>query len=130
MNDFTSVSKLEATFVTKYFMNAHELIMMLPERYQPDLLEGEINSLIHIILTNELDEVKSYSVRLENEKCTVSEFLQGEPNCTIKANDTDYADVELGKANAQWALLTGKISCDNLFELVRFIGFFKRMNIE
>jgi putative sterol carrier protein len=45
----------------------------------------------------------------------------------VKTSDHVYRDVELGKANAEMALMTGKIKISDLAEMMRFIKAFRRL---
>lgn len=102
---------------------AREILFSLPERLKVDKLEDGMEGLFHFRMDGEGD----FTVSLKDKVCTVTEGLVGEPTCEVKAKASDYANIELGKTNAQMAFMMGKIKISNLGEMMKFMGLFRRV---
>lgn len=103
---------------------AREILFSLPERLKKDKAEG-MESLFHFVL--EGDNGGEFTVQLKDGDVKVEEGLQGDPACVVKSKASTYEDVELGRTNAQMAVMMGKIKISNLGEMMKFIGLFRRI---
>ncbi len=103
---------------------AREIILSLPTRFAAARAEG-YEAIIHLDV--EGDRGGQFTVEIKNGTCVLKEGFQGEPNCTVKTKDEVYEEVELGKTNAQMAVMMGKIKISNLMEMMKFIGMFHRI---
>jgi putative sterol carrier protein len=45
----------------------------------------------------------------------------------VKASDQNYEDVELGRTNAQMAVMMGKIKISDIGVMMKFINYFERL---
>ncbi|TAE17101.1 MAG: acyl-CoA dehydrogenase [Bacteroidetes bacterium] len=104
---------------------AREIIASLPARFRPEKA-GEQTIIVHYDITGE--QGGKFTIRIEAGKCSVGEGWVGKPTCTIALADTLYADLELGKADAQTAFMSGKIQVSNLPAMMQFSKCFKRVS--
>lgn len=100
---------------------AKDLIHALPQKLRKDKAAG-LSGVFHFEL--EGDTGGQFTVSLANGECTVQDGLQGTATCVIKAKAKDYEDVLTGRANAQMAVMMGKIKISNLGEMMKFMGAF------
>lgn len=105
---------------------AKEIIASLPERFKADKVTDDLNIIFHFDLEGETGG--QYTVHIKDKTCSIEEGLQGEPKCVVKAKDKVYADVELGKTNAQMAFMMGKIKVTNLNAMLKFVECFERLH--
>jgi putative sterol carrier protein len=103
---------------------ARDIIYSLPQRLKAEKA-GSANAIFQFDI--EGPNGGQFTAKLENGTCTVSDGLTGTPNCLIKAKDKDYEDVELGRTNAQMAVMMGKVKISNIGEMLKFIELFKRL---
>lgn len=103
---------------------AAEIVRSLPQRIKSDKA-GHVNATFHFDI--EGDRGGQFTASIVNGVCTVSDGLSGTPNCVIKAKDKDYEDVELGRTNAQMAVMMGKVKLSNIGEMLKFMEYFTRL---
>lgn len=103
---------------------AKEIIQSLPKRFKADKVDDLLDIIFHFEISGE--DGGDFSVIIKDKTCTVLEGLQGEAKCTVTAKDSTYADVELGKTNAQMAFMMGKIKVSNLNAMLKFADCFER----
>ncbi len=105
-------------------MTAYELIHALPQRLHADkALKGGHEARVHFIFTG--DGACELTAVLGNGVCTVTDGLEGSPDCVVKAKAKDWADLEFGRIDAKMALLFGKIKVSRPARMMTFIGLFK-----
>lgn len=104
---------------------AREIISSLPKRFRADKVDEDLDIVFHFEIAG--DDGGEFTVNIKDKTCTVEEGLVGEAKCTVKANDKIYADVELGKTNAQMAFMMGKIKVSNLNAMLKFVDCFERV---
>lgn len=104
---------------------AKEIIASLPQR----LKQGEGVG-VDIIFHFEIDGANGgkFTVNVKDGACTVQDGLHGTPKCIVKTTDEVYADVELGRTNAQMAVMMGKIKVSNIPSMLKFIEMFERLH--
>ncbi len=100
---------------------AKEIIQSLPQRMKPGAGVG-IDILYHFKISGA--NGGNFTVTVKDGKCEVNEGLDGEPKCIIETTDEIYADTELGKMNAQMAVMFGKIKVSNIGSLLKFVEMF------
>jgi len=105
---------------------AKEIILSLKDRFKPEKVDEDLNVVFHFDLKG--DNGGQYTVTIKDKTCNVEEGLIGEPKCVVKAKDKVYADVELGKTNAQMAFMMGKIKVTNLNAMLKFVDCFERLH--
>ena len=98
---------------------AREIISSLPNRFKADKVDEDLDIVFHFEI--EGDNGGEFTIHIKDKTCTVENGLIGEAKCTVKANDKVYADVELGKTNAQMAFMMGKIKVSNLNAMLKFV---------
>lgn len=103
---------------------AAEMIRSLPDRFRPEKA-GDWETVFHFDVAG--PGGGRFTVMVRKGVCTVEDGLKGAPECVVKTSDHVYRDVELGKANAEMALITGKIKISDLAEMMRFIKAFRRL---
>jgi putative sterol carrier protein len=101
---------------------ARDILYSLPARLKKEKAEG-LESIFHFTLEGE--NGGDFTVALKDGVCTVEEGHNGDAACVVKSKASTYADVELGKTNANMAVMMGKIKISNLGEMMKFISLFK-----
>jgi putative sterol carrier protein len=105
---------------------AREIIFSLEDRFKPEEIDDDLSILFHFDISG--DNGGQFSVKIEDETCNVSEGLSGEPKCLISCAEDVYADIELGRKNAQMALMTGEIKISNIMAMIKFINCFDKLH--
>lgn len=105
---------------------AREIILSLEQRFNADKIEEDLDIIFHFDISGA--NGGQFTVHLEDDACKVSEGLSGDAKCTITCKDTVYADIELGKTNAQMAFMMGRIKISNIAAMMRFIECFDRLH--
>lgn len=103
-------------------MTAKEIVFGLPDRLKQEEAAGQ-SGIFHFQLEGETGG--DFTVNVADGVCTVSEGLQGEPDCVISGLATDFEDAEEGRVNRQMAVMMGKIKISNLGAMLKFIGMFR-----
>jgi alkylation response protein AidB-like acyl-CoA dehydrogenase len=103
---------------------AKEIIYSLQERLKAEKA-GNYQGVFHFDLAGETGG--KFTVKLDNGKVQIAEGLEGEAKCLVETEAQVYEDVELGRANAQEAFMTGKIKATNPMEMLTFGGLFRRL---
>ena len=103
---------------------AKEIINSLPNRFKADKVDDDLNIVFHFELSG--DDGGEFTVHIKDKTCTIEEGLIGEAKCNVKAKAKTYAEVELGKTNAQMAFMMGKIKVTNLNAMLKFADCFER----
>ncbi len=104
---------------------AREIIMSLQERFRPEKLEGNFETVFHFEIEGK--NGGQFTAVIENGSCKVTEGLMGNPKCVIKASDSVYEEIELGKRSAEMTFMMGKIKVSDLNEMLKFTRLFKRL---
>lgn len=104
---------------------AREIVLSLPSRLKTHKLAPGYESLVQLDISG--GNGGQFTVHIKDEACTVTEGLIGEPTCKVTTSDSTYEGVELGKENAQMAVMFGKIKITNLAEMMTFTGLFHRL---
>lgn len=102
-------------------MTAKEFITGLPERVNPDALEG-LETVFHFDV--EGDEGGQYTVNLKDNTIEVEEGLNGEARCAVKTTADNFMAVISGKLNPMMAVLTGKLKITNQGEMLKYAKIF------
>lgn len=103
---------------------AVEIIRSLPSRLKAGAGQG-VDITYHFDI--EGPNGGQFTVRVNDGVCTVEDGLHGEPKCVVKTTDTTYADTELGRTNAQMAVMMGKIKVSNIGSMMKFVEMFNRL---
>ena len=103
---------------------ASEILKSLSERFIPEKGNG-VDVLYHFEIEGERGG--QFTVHVNNGQCKIEDGLNGEPKCVVKAKDSDYEDVELGRTNAQMAVMMGKIRVSNIGSMMKFSEMFQRL---
>ncbi len=106
-------------------LTAKEIILSLPKRYRPEKAATGYTTSIHFNLVGNTGG--QFTVNINNGNCEVQEGHHGEATCTVQANANDYEDVELGRSDAQTAVMMGKIQLSNISEMMTFSRLFKKV---
>lgn len=104
---------------------AREILMSLPQRLKTHKLAPGYETNIHFNISG--DNGGTFTVRVADGACTVTEGLDGTPKCVITTKDSIYEGIELGKENPQMAVMMGKIKLTNIAEMLTFTGLFERL---
>jgi len=104
-------------------MNAAELIRSLPSRMKSGAGQS-VDIIYHFKISGE--NGGDFTVTVKDGVCAVEDGFSGEPKCVIETKDSDYEDVEYGRANAQMAVLLGKIKVSNIGSMLKFVEMFDK----
>ena len=105
-------------------MTSREFIYALPSKVLPDAIEG-LETLFHFDL--EGDGGGQFSVKVADGKVTVSDGLEGDPKCVVRANEETFNKLVSGDLNPMMAVLTGKVKITNQGEMLRYAKLFGLM---
>ena len=105
---------------------AREIILSLENRFKPEEVNDDLDILFHFDISG--PDGGQFSVQIDDDKCVVTEGLQGDPKCLVSCTDKVYADLELGRTNAQMAIMTGKIKISNIMAMMKFINCFEKLH--
>jgi NAD(P)-dependent dehydrogenase (short-subunit alcohol dehydrogenase family)/acyl dehydratase/putative sterol carrier protein len=92
-----------------------EAFKRLPEAFLPDKAEGW-KAHIHFVVEGAGD----YTVHVEDKTCTTSAGAEGEATCVVKTAVQTFADMVLGKIAGPKAFMEGKITANNMKDMIRF----------
>ena len=97
-----------------------EAFSVLPLAFLADKA-GDWGSVIHF----DIKDGTSHTMTIASGVCEVSEGLNGTPKCTIKTNTEIIVGLLEGTVDGTKAFMAGKITADNMGELMKFSQFFK-----
>ncbi|MCO5248043.1 MAG: SCP2 sterol-binding domain-containing protein [Chitinophagales bacterium] len=103
---------------------AREIIESIPLRLKKDKAKG-YKTLFHFDISG--DTGGQFTVKIEDGVALVTNGLSGDADCTVTAEDTVYADVELGKTSPEMAFMSGQIKVNNLGAMMQFVRYFKKV---
>lgn len=104
---------------------AYEIIRSLEWRLISEKAKG-----VHVIYHFDIEGATGgkFTVTIKDERCMVEESLKGSPKCIVKAKANNYEDVELGRTNAQMAVMMGKIKVSNIGSMLKFMEMFQKLS--
>jgi putative sterol carrier protein len=102
-------------------MTAKEFITGLPERVNPDALEG-LETVFHFNISG--DDGGQYTVSLKDQQLKVEEGLLGEARCTVTTSDENFMGIIRGTLNPMMAVFSGKLKTSNPGELLKYSKIF------
>ncbi|MEE2829737.1 MAG: SDR family NAD(P)-dependent oxidoreductase [Myxococcota bacterium] len=97
-----------------------EAFALLPQAFLADKA-GDWSSVIHF----DIKDGTSHTMTIAGGTCEVSEGLTGTPKCTIKTSTEIIVGLLEGSVDGTKAFMGGKITADNMGELMKFSQFFK-----
>lgn len=103
-------------------IDAKEFLFSLPQKVNPDALEG-LTTLFHF----DISDSGQYAVQLADGKLTVAEGLQGDPACTVKTSAESFSKLISGDLNPMMAMMTGKLKISNPGEMLKYAKIFGLM---
>ena len=106
-------------------VKANEIIRSLEWRLITEKARG-LNIIYHFDI--EGTSGGKFTVTIKDEICTVEENLKGDPKCIVKAKAQNFEDVELGRTNAQMAVMMGKIKVSNIGSMLKFMDMFEKLS--
>lgn len=118
-HDASSESKVKQERLT-----AKAIIKSLPQRLKIEKA-ADANHIFNFNISGE--NGGQFIVEISNGKCSVSEGLSENAECTVSSEDSVYADVELGKINPQTAVMGGQLKISNLMAMMSFSKLFERV---
>lgn len=105
-------------------MTAKEFLMSLPEKVQPEALDG-LETTFHFDIEGEGGG--QVTVDVKDGQCLAEEGLSGEPKCVVRAKEGHLMNVLKGKINPLMAVLTGKLKISNQGEMLKYAKIFGLM---
>lgn len=106
---------------------AREIIESIPLRFRPEKA-GEYSGAVFFDLSG--PEGGQWTVRISEGLCHLDSGQTAIPTCIVSADAAVYADLELGRIDAQQAVLSGKLKVSNLMDMMQFIRLFRRATPE
>ncbi len=105
-------------------MNARDFLYALPEKVSPSAIDG-LKTVFHFDLEGETGG--QFTIQVEDQKVIVSDGLNGEPACVVRAKGEDFVQLATGALNPMMAILTGKVKISNQGEMLRYAKIFGLM---
>jgi putative sterol carrier protein len=102
--------------------DAKEFLNALPAKVNPAAIEG-LSSLFHF----DIADSGQYTVQLVDGKLEVTEGLNGEPSCSVKATQETLGKLISGDLNPMMAMMTGKLKISNPGEMLKYAKIFGLM---
>lgn len=105
-------------------MTAEQIITGLPARFIPGKAHG-ISAIVHLDISGEGGGL--FTLQIHDGTCTLKTGLHGEATSVLRTTAKAYCEIETGKLNAKWAIISGKLKVVNLQEITRVIDCFERL---
>ena len=105
-------------------MTSREFLYALPTKVSPSVIEG-LDTVFHFDL--EGDHGGQYTITIANNQIAVSDGLNGEPKCVVRATAENFINLATGELNPMMAVLTGKVKISNQGEMLRYAKIFGLM---
>ena len=105
-------------------MNSRDFLYTLPSKVNPDAIEG-LDTVFHFDLDG--DSGGQYTITVADKKVTVTDGLQGDPKCVVRASGDNFVSLASGDLNPMMAILTGKVKISNQGEMLRYAKIFGLM---
>ncbi len=102
--------------------NFNHIVQSIPQRFRPEKA-GDYQGTFHFDIT---DGGYPFTVHIADGQCTLVTQLEGTPKCVIKTKEKTYVALETGEANAQMALMMGKVKVSNLAAMMEFSKMFRK----
>lgn len=124
-NNIFSSSQNQETTQMAAPQTAREIVLSLPSRLKTHKLAPGYESNVQLDISG--GNGGQFTVHIKDNACVVTEGFVGDPTCKVTTTDSTYEGVELGRENAQMAVMFGKIKITNLAEMMTFTGLFERL---
>ena len=124
-NNIPSSSQNQETTQMAAPQTAREIVLSLPSRLKTHKLAPGYESNVQLDISG--GNGGQFTVHIKDNACVVTEGFVGDPTCKVTTTDSTYEGVELGRENAQMAVMFGKIKITNLAEMMTFTGLFERL---
>ena len=105
-------------------MTSREFLYALPSKVPPESIKG-LETLFHFELEGEGGG--KYTLKVADDKFTVTDGLNGNPTCVVRASEETFHKLISGDLNPMMAVLTGKIKISNQGEMLRYAKLFGLM---
>jgi len=105
-------------------MTSREFLYALPAKVNPSAIEG-LSTLFHFDL--EGDAGGQFTIKVSEGKMMVSDGLEGEPVCVVRASGSNFISLATGELNPMMAILTGKVKISNQGEMLKYAKIFGLM---
>ena len=105
-------------------MTSRDFLYALPPKVLPAAVEG-LDTVFHFDL--EGDGGGQYTITVADQKVIVSDGLQGDPKCVVRATGENFIKLATGELNPMMAILTGKVKISNQGEMLRYAKIFGLM---
>jgi putative sterol carrier protein len=103
-------------------MTAQEFFEGLPGKINPAAVEG-MSSVFHF----DIGDAGQYTLSLLDGKLDVSQGLQGESTCSVKASQETLMGLLTKDVNPMMAMMTGKLKISNPSEMLKYAKIFGLM---
>ncbi len=108
-------------------MNSETFLLSLPEKVDPNVLEGLETNFHFIIKQPESQDPNEITVQVKDGKVTAEKGLKDEPKCVFKTSDEHLMKLLKGDLNPMMAILTGKLKISNQGEMLKYAKIFGLM---
>ncbi len=92
----------------------------------PTFLQKERSAGMKSVFHIQVKGASDYTIKIENEECTVAEGLHGTPTCRVITDAETYVGMAEGKVNPQKAFMEQKLKADNLPEAMKYMTVFRQ----
>ncbi len=105
-------------------MTSRDFLYKLPSKVSPGAVEG-LETIFHFDLEGEGGG--KYTVQVNGGKVSVSDGLNGDASCVVRASEETFNKLISGDLNPMMAVLTGKVKISNQGEMLRYAKIFGLM---
>lgn len=105
-------------------MTALEIVLSLPQRFKPEKWNGKTWK---VQLDFSEPQGLQYLVTVSGSGCKLEQGLFPNPDCLVRCTGENYAKMELGELNPQWALMSGKVKVSHVALMLEFTKQFRRI---
>lgn len=108
-------------------MNSESFLLSLPDKVDPNVLEGLETNFHFIINKDDNTEPDEITIKVKDGACTAQKGLEGDAKCVVKASDQNLIKLLSGDLNPMMAILTGKLKISNQGEMLKYAKTFGLM---
>ena len=105
-------------------MTVKEFLLALPEKVDPDVIDG-LSTVFHFAISG--DEGGDVTLKIENNEVSAVEGLVGEPKCVVESEGRALKSILKGETNPMMALIMGKLKVSNKTEMLKYAKVFGLM---
>lgn len=105
-------------------MTALAIVLSLPQRFRPEKWNGKT---MQVQLDFSEPQALQYLVTVSEKGCSLESGVSDSADCVVRCSGENYAKMEMGELNPQWALMSGKVKVSNVAMMLEFTKQFRRI---